>query len=665
MAESRELVLVAGDDHVARVAHEGDPVRAVVELIWNSIDAEANTISVTLKRDAHAAIRKVVVADDGHGISVDEVESTFGHIGDSWKRLRTQTKNGKRGLHGEKGEGRLRIFALGNHVEWDSTSADTGGQLNKVIISGSASHRQRFPWSFEAIRSGATGTTVTAINESQKSLGALEHSSIVPTLLANFAPVLLHEPGLSISFDGAGLNPDENIKAKTSSTFQFGESEPTLTADLLIIEWNAGKHRTLHFGADDEHFVYDESLRDLEPSFNYSAYVTWSGFDQEALSAIGLGESAPGAVGPLYSAVRKAITDHFTDRRRQRRREQVKKWKEEQVYPYEGQPKTETERAERAVFDVVSGTLSTQISGKQSDARLTLALLKSALRAAPESLQAILHEVVSLNEDDRNALTSLLGEVTLPAIIKAANLVTNRNKFLLALEHLLFDPDDAGRVGEKAHLHPLLEQELWIFGEAYNAMNSERGLTELLRTHLKLTGLPTAGVTPVKLWDGKSGRVDLHLAAQAKEFDRVHHLVVELKAPGVELNRDHLNQVENYADAILRNDAFASGTSTWEFVLVGTSWDDKVEQRLTEDTMVSGQFLAPPQRSGRPQVRAYVRKWRDVLDENKRRLEFMRSALEHDPSLQEGIGSVQARYAAFLPDGIGSVGPADAIQYEA
>lgn len=157
-------------------------------------------------------------------------------------------------------------------------------------------------------------------------------------------------------------------------------------------------------------------------------------------------------------------------------------------------------------------------------------------------------------------------------------------------------------------------------------------------------------VEPVKLWDGKSGRVDLHLAAQAKEFDRVHHLVVELKAPGVELGRAHLNQVENYADAILANDAFASGTATWEFVLVGTSWDTHVENRLTEDTMISGQFYAPPQKPGRPRVKAFVRKWRDVLDENKRRLEFMRSALEHDPSLQEGLGSVRERYAAFLPD---------------
>ena len=47
----------------------------------------------------------------------------------------------------------------------------------------------------------------------------------------------------------------------------------------------------------------------------------------------------------------------------------------------------------------------------------------------------------------------------------------------------------------------------------------------------RLEGLPTKGVQPIKRWDGKSGRVDLHLAVKAQEFDRTRHLVVALKAP--------------------------------------------------------------------------------------------------------------------------------------
>ena len=43
--------LEAADDHVRVLAHEGDPLRAVLELIWNSLDADANQVAVTLHRN--------------------------------------------------------------------------------------------------------------------------------------------------------------------------------------------------------------------------------------------------------------------------------------------------------------------------------------------------------------------------------------------------------------------------------------------------------------------------------------------------------------------------------------------------------------------------------------------------------------------------------------
>lgn len=82
-----DLVLTASDDHVARLAHEGDPVRAIIELIWNAVDAEATTVVVTMERSWMEPIDQVHVEDDGHGISSDEVASAFGRVGGSWKSL--------------------------------------------------------------------------------------------------------------------------------------------------------------------------------------------------------------------------------------------------------------------------------------------------------------------------------------------------------------------------------------------------------------------------------------------------------------------------------------------------------------------------------------------------------------------------------------------------
>src|SRR6185503_21196081 len=90
------------------------------------------------------------------------------------KRLASKTKNNKRGLHGERGEGRLRAFALGSRVSCISHSVDTAGTLHRVEITGTTAHRNVFSWSAQPAAGVPTGTIVTAYNAGQKSLAVLE-----------------------------------------------------------------------------------------------------------------------------------------------------------------------------------------------------------------------------------------------------------------------------------------------------------------------------------------------------------------------------------------------------------------------------------------------------------------------------------------------------------
>ena len=153
----------------------------------------------------------------------------------------------------------------------------------------------------------------------------------------------------------------------------------------------------------------------------------------------------------------------------------------------------------------------------------------------------------------------------------------------------------------------------------------------------------------MKKWDGRTGRTDLHLAAKYKEHDRVRHLVVELKAPDITAGRDEITQVEDYANAVLQNSAFRSSKGVWDFILVVTDYTDIVGNRIIGEDRELGLYFDPPQKPGDPKVRAYVRRWRDVLDENKRRLEFVTSSLEHDPSISEGMAFLREQYAELLP----------------
>lgn len=643
------LTLEPGDDHVFRLAHRSDPVRAVIELIWNSLDAEAYDVRVEFRRGDLGAIEEVSVIDDGHGISPDEGRTTFGTIGNSWKRPGQKTKNGHRLLHGKRGEGRLRAFALGDTVEWDSFAEDTAGVLHRVRITGDSNNVRSFPSSFDPVTTATkTGTRFIACNRGQLTLVALESEKARMTLLEHFAPTLLDEPGLSLVYDKTKLDPEEHMVE--DKTYDLTDVEGN--AKLRIIEWQSavrGTSRSLHVGRDGTHFPYVESATQLEGGFPFSAYASWDRLGHEELRLFGLHEMGGDVVAPLWKAIERKVRDHFAARRRRERRQQIRKWKEMGVYPYEGNPSNDAEKAERALFDALGVTLAQQIASEKQQAKVTLQLLQGAVRHDRGTLTKILNEVLSLSPEDVATLTRLLNETTLSSIIGATSMVADRFKVLEGLKYILFDPQGAKRVGERTHLHPILNGELWVFGEGYSVMRSEKSLTDLARTHLQLAGLPDETATVVR-HDGRTGRTDLHLAVCDQQHDRIRHLVVELKAPHVKLGRKELDQVEDYANTVVDTPAFANGRSDWDFILVGTTLDDIVRRRLIAHRD-DGLFWRNADQ-GKPRVRAFVRTWSEILTENKQRLNFLSRGLALDPSVKDGLRHLQAMYADRLPPDI-------------
>lgn len=100
------------------------PKTALAELIWNSIDADATTISIDLHSGAIGGLERLTVTDNGTGISPDDRESTFGALGNGWKRAVKQSPNG-RPFHGERGSGRWAALGIGNSVRWTSIADST------------------------------------------------------------------------------------------------------------------------------------------------------------------------------------------------------------------------------------------------------------------------------------------------------------------------------------------------------------------------------------------------------------------------------------------------------------------------------------------------------------------------------------------------------------
>jgi hypothetical protein len=168
-------------DQFDKLARRTQPIAAVAELIWNGLDAEARRVQVEIERNDLEGVEKIVVRDDGHGMSNSLAQRDFEFLGGSWKKTSATSRNGLRALHGKQGEGRFRAFALGSEVVWDTTSLNSLGEFERTRVVGSLTSSE-FTLSDPEKSAGPAGTQVV-IEQPREFAGQLL-AEITPVRLA-------------------------------------------------------------------------------------------------------------------------------------------------------------------------------------------------------------------------------------------------------------------------------------------------------------------------------------------------------------------------------------------------------------------------------------------------------------------------------------------------
>lgn len=314
------------------------------------------------------------------------------------------------------------------------------------------------------------------------------------------------------------------------------------------------------------------------------------------------------------------------------------------VYPYTEPPKTPVEVQEREIFDVVAATAASAVSKEPKAAKLSLRLIKEALAQPPGALHRVLKEVLDLTTAQLADFDLLLDRTTLASVIYTSKIVVDRLDFLQDLEGMLFDAGKKEKLLERTQLHRILANgRTWVFGEEYTLAVDDLGLSKVLEAHYKLLEIDEPVLEPVTDTEGHTRIVDLMLSKAALFADQREHLVVELKRPSVKLAQTELGQISNYAVAASRDSRFKADGVNWEFVLVGDEMDEVVEELVNKKGQPSGLYTEGGN------YRIWVRRWAEVIEENRQRLHFYRDHLAYQPEEEAQLEDVLGKYLPRTP----------------
>lgn len=449
-------------DHLSKVAASSAKT-ALAELIWNSLDADAKNVNVNFTVGA-IGTERVTVSDDGTGISYKEAENLFISLGGSWKATQQKTENG-RFLHGKEGEGRFKAFALGRIVDWKVTYKENE-QLFEYTIEGNAEALDEFDLSdVTESTSNSTGVTVV-VSELEKRFHVIDPDKALDQLAPLFALYLSNYKSVTLRINGDRVDPDALIRNRKSFSLSPIEVDTqSQPVELDLVEWDTLSEREIWF-CDSKGFPLEPYVKQVRGigDFGYTAYLKSDYFrDLHNQGLLSLGEMER-TILPVCEEAVKTIRDYFIARQLEEAKDQLDEWKKEEVYPYQGEPATPVEVAERKVFDIVAINVNQNLTdfseADKKSKQFQFRMLKHAIEKSPEDLQKILTEVLNLPKESREQLADLLEDTTLSSIINASKIVADRISFVAGLEELLYKHKK--HLKERSQLHRLLAKNTWM-----------------------------------------------------------------------------------------------------------------------------------------------------------------------------------------------------------
>lgn len=553
--------------------------KAIFEIVWNAIDADANNILISTQFDGEPNainLHKLVVSDDGHGLGYDEINESLKTYGKS-KKSDVGTSPSGRKYHGRLGEGRYTYFSLGKKVVWDTRHNENGNIANLIITFSQINASLEVNNEQNTDKNIGTDIIISELTEDAKNY-LLKSDLIKDDLIKEFAPFLIGYPSINIFVNDEKINIESSIKSKRS----FSRTLDNYTFIIDIYKWNNIKSGELMLLNEHKNTLRSIDQKGI-PS-DLSIYISSLFFDEKKSS----GELDVIELDQIWENIQtfilESINSFSIENRIENNIEFINEMKKTGIYPFNSDNTSIEEETSRKVFDVVATKLneiSPNIKNANKETRkLTYSLLKTAIQERPSSLKKILSEVYKLSKNEQDEFADLLDSVTLSSMISTIGEIKNRLSFLEELKAIVYT-DVGNHIKERTEFQPLLLSQLWIFGNDYIYGVDDISLRNVLKEFCAHIGL-----SDIELTDDDKNNTDFNkipdivLWRKIKFGDVFENLVIEIKKPNKVLGTTELDQIKKYRNVIKNDPRFSPNGYRWKFILIGNDIDDDVKTEI-------------------------------------------------------------------------------------
>ena len=663
-----KIQINAAQDHIAKYVKASPLILGITELIWNSLDAGANTILINTKDNGLNGFEYIDVIDDGEGCSYLHAQNAFKYIGNSYKRNVHKTTDGRRCLHGSEGRGRYKALSIGNIVKFSSVYIDKEDNLKKeflVTLSNadlSVSDISELKICDDqdkqtgvSIRISSIENKTTLFNENNINL-IQEMFAIYYSLYKDFS-ILLNGKEIDLTSKIKKVYP-ESGKEIISVVL---ENEKRIELTLKLIEWDFPKtkkdtSKRLNLCNNDGCPLFQSNLGVNTDNLNISLYVMSDYI--ASLNNENLLSNLNEDVKLIEKQSQEFLKNYLNIEKQEKRKQFIESLKQDNLYPYkEDEIKSSVDSAERELFDVIAVKIDECLpkftAQERKSKKLTFSLIKEAIATKSSKLKHILQEVCSLSDDDIDKLDKILEYTTLPNIIATSNEVIDRIRFLTELREFVAG-DISKNVKERSQLHKILAKEQWIFGEQYKPGTSDMSLKNVLQAHIKELDRDNLNNEELLNSIKEDKNPELNLipdlclwsAIPKDSQEKREHLFIELKRPSQNATTKEQKQINDYAFAVANDNRFTKDNTSWKFVLVVTEIEERLRQEKKDNNSASLNGLY----GKGDNFEVYIYTWSYLIEQREGELRRLKEML--DLNLTESpddFSYLKSVHSEFLP----------------